>query len=156
MIATDSAEFGLVLDDDLNLSQELAEILQSADWIPPATDIVRLETTGQWLRLGKSWKIKDRYIAALENSAWGAGAYIIRRSIAQKLVRTPFREHLPVDFMLFCPEKTPIARRMSTFQRCPALAVQDKFHSSHNGIFESEIETDHVNGASWMWPSAEK
>ena len=147
-IADGEASFGLVLEDDLHVSDTLPALLGSADWIPVDADIVRLEATGQWLALGPpAGTIAERSVRRIRSSAWGAGAYLLSRAAATRLIASDPAVQSPADDFLFNPDTSSVARALVTYQVVPALAVQDKFSADDSAVkgFGSDIETDGVN-----------
>jgi glycosyl transferase, family 25 len=147
-LANGKEEFGLVLEDDLHLSDHLAQFLGSTDWIPNDADIVRLETTGQWLKLGKTVShVNDRAVRQVKSEAWGAGAYILRKSTAGSLIAVDPALHSPVDDFLFNKPASRIASDLNIYQVVPALCIQDKFELRDARVvgFGSEIEQGRIN-----------
>ena len=148
-IAAGSAAWGLVLEDDLHISHSLPAVLAQVERLPPATDIVRLESTGQWLKLGPTAATLDgRAVRRVRSAAWGAGAYLVSSATAARLVATPPVRQSPADDFLFNPPSSAVARALVTYQVVPALASQDKFAKDRRLMkgFGSDIETDRVNG----------
>jgi glycosyl transferase family 25 len=147
-IAASDASFGLVLEDDIHVSDALPSFLADTRWIPQDADIVRLESTGQWLALGKPVANRDgRAVRVIRSAAWGAGAYLLSKGAARRLMAADPLHESPTDDYLFNLPVSPVARAMKTYQLVPALAVQDKFSAHSDAIvgFGSDIETDQVN-----------
>lgn len=147
-ISQGATQFGLVLEDDMHISEALSALLSDQRWIPPQTDIVRLESTGQWLALEKPIAhVDQRAIRRIKSAAWGAGAYLLNRDAAQKLLTSDPILHTPADDFLFNLDGSKMARSLTTYQVVPALAVQDKFNAEHEVSkgFGSDIETDVIN-----------
>jgi glycosyl transferase family 25 len=121
--------YTLILEDDLHLSRDVAKLCRNPDWIPPAADIVRLETTMQGMRIGSGARILDseRKLSLLKSEAWGAGAYFVEREVAKWLIATPPRYYYPPDYFLFYKKFSPVAAALKIFQISPAPAIQDKF-----------------------------
>lgn len=147
-IAEGSAAFGLVLEDDIHLSDATPAFLQDPSWIPSDADIVRLESTGQWLLLGGiAAKLDNRSIRRVRSAAWGAGAYVLTKAAASKLLAVEPMLHTPADDFLFNLASSPVARSLTTYQVTPALAEQDKFKADQSTSkgFGSGIETGKIN-----------
>jgi glycosyl transferase family 25 len=147
-ISKGNAEYGLVLEDDLHLSPNFKDVIESDDWIPKEADLIRLEDTGQRLKLNSGQKaFEKRKIYKVGSAAWGAGGYIIRKTLAERLINVDCCLHTPVDDFLFNLESSSVSRTISTYQLVPAVCIQDKFEDTSKGIkgFGSEIETDKVN-----------
>lgn len=147
-IAAGGAPFGLVLEDDLHVSESLPALLDDIGWVPDDADVVRLEATGQWLALGRSVAAASgRSVRSIRSAAWGAGAYLLSKKTAARLIASDPASQSPVDDFLFNRITSPLARSLVTYQVVPALAVQDKFSSdkSTKKDFGSDIETGVVN-----------
>ncbi|RYE99468.1 MAG: glycosyltransferase family 25 protein [Oxalobacteraceae bacterium] len=147
-IASGVHPFGLVLEDDLHLSDWLPRVVAEVNWIPSDADIVRLESTGQWLLLEPAASKRiGRMVRRVRSPAWGAGAYLIRQDAAAKLLEAPAILHAPVDDFLFNLKWSTTAQALNTYQLNPALAMQDKFNDNMHVIagFGSDIETGTLN-----------
>ena len=147
-IAEGSAPFGLILEDDIHLSDATPALMQDASWIPVDADVVRFESTGQWLLLGMAAAtIHGRSVCPVRSAAWGAGAYILTKPAAVKLLAVDPSLHTPVDDFLFNIAGSSVARSLSTYQVTPALAEQDKFKADQSTSrgFGSGIETGKIN-----------
>lgn len=141
------ASHALVLEDDIRVSRDLKEFATNRNWIPADADIVRIETTGQWLKLAeKRPTVGGRHLAKVASAAWATGGYVISRDAAARLLETDPRTHMPVDAFLFDVIRSQVARKLRTIQVFPALVTQDKFDTAPGSglLFESEIETDNV------------
>ena len=133
----------LIIEDDVFLSPDLKLFLTSDAWIPKDADIVRLETSTNRLKLGKSTVHHDRDIAKVLSTSWCAGAYLIKKDYAQKLVALPPEKWSTVDALMFEFETSEVARNTSIYQVNPALAEQAKFKVEESGLsnfFFSNIE----------------
>ena len=148
-IAAGPAAWGLVLEDDLHISDSLPAVIAQVERLPADADVVRLESTGQWLKLAPEAATVDRRaVRRVRSAAWGAGAYLLSSATAARLVATPPVQQSPADDFLFNPPSSAVARRLVTYQIVPALASQDKFAEDRRSMkgFGSDIETDRVNG----------
>ena len=147
-IAEGQAPFGLVLEDDIHLSDATPEFLRDSSWIPSDADVVRLESTGQWLLLDRAAaKAHNRLVRRVRSAAWGAGAYVLTKATASKLLAVEPVLHAPVDDFLFNIVGSTIARSLTIYQVTPALAEQDKFKADQLASkgFGSGIETGKIN-----------
>ena len=147
-IAAGDAQFGLVLEDDLHVSGKLPALLGDTGWVPDDADVVRLEATGQWLALGRPVaSTSGRSVRRIRSAAWGAGAYLLSKQAAVRLIASDPASQSPVDDFLFNFITSPLARSLVTYQVVPALAVQDKFSANASAMegFGSDIETSAVN-----------
>ncbi|MDB5714324.1 MAG: glycosyl transferase [Sphingomonadales bacterium] len=148
-VAAAEQPYGLVAEDDVHLSDALPAFAATSEWIPPDAEIIRLETTGQWLSLGSvARKFQGRTVRRVRSAAWATGAYVIHRDAAARLLSINLALHGPVDEFLFNLGSSSVARSLVTYQLTPALAIQDKFND--NGAapkgFGSDIETETLNG----------
>jgi len=147
-IAEGEAPFGLVLEDDIHLSDAAPALLKDLSWIPLNADIVRVESTGQWLSLGPTVTVVgSRSIRRVQSAAWGAGAYIMSKTAAGGLMRIEAKQHTPVDDFLFNLVSSAVAQTLNIYQIVPALAEQDKFKAdqSMSRGFGSGIEVGKIN-----------
>ena len=147
-IASGSEPFAVVIEDDVHVSNATPVFLQDTSWIPADANIVRLESTGQWLTLGKAKaKFADRSVRRVKSTAWATGAYIVSREAASKLLAVDPRLHTPVDDFLFNLSTSQVARTLTVYQIVPALVQQDKFSADQLASkgFGSDIETGTIN-----------
>ena len=131
-----------IFEDDVHLSDGVAPILRSSDWIDESMHIVRLETTLQSMKLDPSpiARFSGRNIFRVRSEAWGAAGYIIRRDIAARLVCRPSDVYEPVDWMLFHP-KSALASEIEVFQVDPAPCVQDQYNPNITKRLKFSMET---------------
>jgi glycosyl transferase family 25 len=143
----------LVIEDDVFLSPDLKLFLASDVWIPKDADIVRLETSTNRLRLGKCTSLHHREIAKVLSTSWCAGAYLIKKEYAKKLIALPPEKWSTVDALMFEFETSEIARNTSIYQINPALTEQAKFnieHSALSNFFFSNIEQPQQTKKPWQ------
>ncbi len=143
----------LVIEDDVFLSPDLKLFLASDAWIPEDADIVRLETSTNRLRLGKSTAHNHREIAKVLSTSWCAGAYLIKKEYAKKLLALPPEKWNPVDSLMFEFEISEVARNTSIYQMNPALAEQAKFKVNQTALsnfFFSNIEPPQQTKKPWQ------
>ncbi len=147
-IAAGEHAHGLVLEDDVHISDALPAFVGTSEWIPANAEIVRLESTGQWLSLGEAARTYEgRAVRRVRSTAWGAGAYVVHKDAAVRLLAVESALHAPVDDFLFNLGNSSVARSLATYQLIPALAIQDKFNADDAALegFGSEIETETLN-----------
>lgn len=153
-VANSDSELAAIFEDDLIVSDDVAALLSDVSWLPPDYDIVRLETsTNRVLLSNPVQTIGRRKIHRVSSTSWCAGAYIISRAAARRLLEVPKRLHDSVDAFLFAYEKTPIASSLRIYQVVPACCVQGKFTASADPAFVSRIENprDQGNAAIRTW-----
>ncbi|MFO1388223.1 glycosyltransferase family 25 protein [Cellvibrio sp.] len=142
-IAEGRENYCAVFEDDIHVSDDLKHVLQSDTWIPRNTDIIRLETSTNRVRLAQPLlKYKSRQLHPVKSTSWCAGAYIISRTTAQRLVALSEKYHEPADVMLYHFDESVIARDLRILQFCPALCTQDKHLAEGKVKFSSNIEFD--------------
>jgi glycosyl transferase family 25 len=142
-IAASSDAVSAIFEDDLKMAGDLPLFLQDSAWIPAGCDIVRLEPPSNRVLLSRSGTVHaGRSVRLLKSTSWCAGAYLIRRETAQKLIALPLELHERSDAFLFSHEDAPVARQLNTYQLSPALCVQGKFTGDANPAFKSNIEPD--------------
>ena len=145
-IANSESEYSLILEDDLHLSDDLKSfIYEDLTWIPDNADIVRLETSTNWLKVKKVSLVYGRTLYSVHSDSWLAGSYIISRACAQRLLDVNPTFWMPTDFFLFAKSISSLASDLNIYQILPALSCQDKYASEFNSIdillgLESNIE----------------
>jgi glycosyl transferase family 25 len=140
-IAAGEEDAAAVFEDDMHLSAGIVPFLEGAAWIPSAADIVRLETSKQGMLLGHCNVVFDRCLRPVLSEAWGAGAYVITKSAARRLVSVPVDQHLPVDWFLFNKAASVAARSLAVFQVVPAPSIQNRL-LTREPLFQSTIIDD--------------
>lgn len=139
-IANEDDAYGLVLEDDVKLSPDLTSFLENEDWIPEEFDLIRLEVSTNRILLSKNYhEVSNRRLHQVFSTSWCAGAYIISKNCAQKLINMRMKSFRSADALLFSFEKSEIVNKLRIFQLTPALAIQDKYLQDSKG-FESNIE----------------
>jgi glycosyl transferase family 25 len=126
-IAEGDARFGVIFEDDALLSTELPRFLAAFEVYERRLDIVKLETSTEWLRMHPS---HDHEFGGIKltrcfSISAGAGGYILSRRAAAEIVR---RRHLmlsrPYDHALFHPHRILAHAGLVTRFAVPALCVQ--------------------------------
>ena len=136
----DSGEkLALVLEDDLLISPRLAKFLAYPEHWPTDADIIRLETFGQLAYLSTR-NIKAPAgvrLHRLLTDQYGAGAYVISRKCAIRLLREDQSNQVPVDTMIY--RRASPTGDLIIYQADPALCIQGKVHLDRPGRY-SDIE----------------
>ena len=142
LIANGSEEFCAVFEDDVHVSDDLKNILADKSWIPADADVIRLETSTNRIRLSTSPLIEHsgRTAYKVMSTSWNAGAYILSRKTAKKLIALPPAQHQPSDILLFHFTESPLVNQLQILQFHPALCTQDKHHANSTNQFASNIE----------------
>lgn len=143
-IAEGDDQFSAVFEDDIHVSDDLKNILQSHSWIPQNIDIVRLETSTNRVRLTSQplLSYKGRKLFGVKSTSWCAGAYILNKKTAQKLIELAEKYHEPADVILYHFHESAIAKDLNILQFNPALCTQDKHLAQGKEKFSSNIEFD--------------
>ncbi len=129
LVASD-APAAITLEDDIELSPDLAGFATSGDWLPEGVGIVRLE---KWSRrvtkkllgpeIGRS-PVPGRTLRRLYSRIGGSGAYVITRSAATRILEGKGILRHPIDHLLFNLNISPLAREVGVAMVVPALARQ--------------------------------
>lgn len=140
-IASGSDRYGAVFEDDIFVSDGLRRILSDDDWVPQGVDVIRLEPSSNRVRLGrKLTSVEDRDYYRVLSTSWCAGAYLLSREAARKLVTLAQEHHQPADIMLFSFEDSVLVPTLTIAQCQPAPCIQDKFLNPESHQFSSNIE----------------
>ncbi|KAB7769793.1 glycosyltransferase family 25 protein [Xanthomonas maliensis] len=149
-IAADAAApYTAIFEDDMHLSDVLPALLKQTQWLPGGCSVVRLEPSYNRVRLGaKVTDVAGRALRRVEPSphqhCWPvcAGALILSREAARRLLAAEARWHTMADIFLFGWNESPMARQLQTYQLSPAACIQDKFfHAAPEQIvFTSTID----------------
>lgn len=138
-LAEGNAPAALVLQDDVQLSPEVAPFLRDASWLPEGIGLVQLEKYGRKRSnrlagppLGAS-PVKGREVRRLYSRTGGAGAFIITRDAARTIIKRKGILDVPIDHFLFSPNASWVFDAVGVAIVTPALAVQ------RQEDFESDI-----------------
>lgn len=133
------APAALVLQDDVQLSPEVAPFLRDATWLPEGIGLIQLEKYGrtQSSRLAgpplERSPVNGREVRQLYSRTGGAGAFIITRAAARIIVERKGILDVPIDHFLFSPNASWVFDAVGVAIVTPALAVQQQ------DDFESDI-----------------
>lgn len=121
------APAALILEDDAQVVQDAALLLNSVDWWPDHAKLLRLEAANHGLLLHRrpsGQTPNGRALHRLYGSVTGSAAYLINRAGAE-IARPAFQAAtLPADFLLFNLKISRIARQLKAIQVIPAMAQQ--------------------------------
>lgn len=126
------ARHAVVLEDDVHLGAGFSGLLD-ADLEQIAFDIIKLETSGQVVRLGRriEGRIGDRELRRLRSTHWGTAAYLIRREAIPFLLSQDSVFSVPIDHALFDDSSTTM-QSLDVLQLIKAIAIQDQFRDRNN------------------------
>ncbi|WP_157946898.1 glycosyltransferase family 25 protein [Thalassobius sp. I31.1] len=124
-IAMGEADYGAIFEDDVLLSPEIKEFLETIDWIPENVGLIRLETTFQSVTVGRPLAelFNHRELHSLLTLHWGAAGYVVSKEIAVRMLQKSQKISLPADWFKFDP-----AFGFKPTQIVPALCVQQQFY----------------------------
>lgn len=129
-LARGSAPAAVVLEDDIEISPDLAAFALDTSWLPDEIGVIRLE---KWSRrvtrkllgpeIGRC-PAPGRAIRRLYSRVGGSGAYILTRGAAERFLAGKRVLRHPIDHLLFNPNISPLSREIGVGMVVPALARQ--------------------------------
>lgn len=124
-VAAGEDNHALVLEDDIIFGENAGSILSRTDWIPANADVVRLETFRRNTVYDRDpiGEVDDRMLVRLRHIHLGAGAYILTRKAAARLLADTERFSFAVDYVISDPH-CPEFCGMEILQMVPALCIQ--------------------------------
>ena len=144
------APAALILEDDAELAQDTASLLQSVAWWPDEATVVRLELTypagRRWLMSAPLWRPSGktpsgRDLRRLERWAAGSAAYLINREGSVIVLEAFADPDHTVDHTLFDLRVSETARRLHTVQVIPAMARQRQEDESDQDAWRKKRKT---------------
>ncbi len=131
-LKTDSPA-ALILEDDAELALDTPSLMQSTDWWPDGSMVIRLEDGRRHRRLlrrvcGKTPGGRD--LRRLEKFSPGSAAYLVNREGARLLLEAFKAPTWTVDHTIFDLQVSRTARRLLTCQIVPAMARQRRDDNS--------------------------
>jgi glycosyl transferase family 25 len=131
-----------VFEDDLHFSSDSRYFMKDVEWLSNEVDVIKLETMLTKVKIEmKGTADGSRSIHRLLSNHWGAGAYILSRGLARRLVKeTRYFSDQP-DVVLF---RQPSAIR--AYQLVPAICIQDLYLRGGNsdGYLGSTLEAERI------------
>ena len=123
----------LILEDDAELALDTPSLMQSTDWWPDGSMVIRLEDGRRHPRLlrrvsGKTPSGRD--LRRLEKFSPGSAAYLVNREGARLLLEAFAAPTETVDHTIFDLQVSRTARRLLTCQIVPAMARQRRDDNS--------------------------
>lgn len=140
-IAEGDEAAGLVLEDDMHLSPNLAALLASLSYDPDRSEIFKLEASTIGIDVARDAlsDLPPYKVHALKSAHSGTGAYAMSRETARRLLTLADTIRVPVDLWLFAPAIAHL-HDLRLLQLMPAPCIQDRFITSDAGQrFESRI-----------------
>lgn len=145
----------VVLEDDMRLSDDFAEIAGRVDWLPEDAAFVKLERFGNArhrVLLGPETGAagRGRRLHPLLSKNAGAGAYIVTLRGAEAALAATEQMALPVDHILFNPNNSRLAARLRPLQMAPACAEQARDAVTTDDIHASRLAV-RPSGPPYWW-----
>lgn len=138
MFLATSTRAALVLEDDAELASDLPHFLDSLDWWPESTGLVKLEAYGRTyavLDRQCSPAYRGRQLRPIALRSGGSAGYMIDRDAAQTVLSLCRDIPLSIDNVLFDLRVSGIARKLRPVQLLPGLVRQ------RVAEFESDVES---------------
>lgn len=145
LIAASDAEYGIVLEDDLDFSSKFSKYVINEKWIPKDADIIKLDTCHEVVFIKNIVDLMDGNVRVgrLLSDHLGAAAYIVSRKAAKQLLSFFDDLSIPIDRILFTHDRG-ILNNMIVYQVTPALCQQSGSPSTINidrDIWMKSLET---------------
>ena len=124
----------LILEDDVELAPDVPAMLESTEWWPSRSGLLKLEANGDIRTLmgpDRGSTPGGRRLREIVQWRWGAGAYLINRESAFEILNEAAEPVMQIDRMLFGMKDSALARRLRPLQVQPGAARQrrDEFGS---------------------------
>jgi glycosyl transferase family 25 len=122
----------LILQDDVELSPQIASFLETSDWLPEGIDLIQFEKYGRRASrrlLGPAlgaMPIDGASLHCLYSRTAGAACYLITKQGAERILAEKPLLNMPIDHLLFSPNVSPLFDRLNVAVVCPALARQNE------------------------------
>ncbi|EEZ33492.1 lipooligosaccharide biosynthesis protein lic2B [Brucella sp. NF 2653] len=124
-IARNDDPYAVVVEDDVIFADDAGKLLLHSEWVPHDADIVKIETQGKKVLIGKPIACAStRYsVARLYSVHILAAGYIVSRDAARRIVAEMEKVSAPIDHFLF---NAPygVFNQLSVYQCTPALCKQ--------------------------------
>jgi glycosyl transferase family 25 len=144
-VANGSAPFAAIFEDDVHLSSAAAPLLRSAQWIPASADLVKLETRGRAVVVGrKSVSATPTHrLVRLFSFHDGLAGYVVSQRCARWLHEQT--EHCvgPADQVIMNPQ-FGLFPQLQVWQLTPSVCIPDVLARAPNDApgLTSTIDTD--------------
>ena len=125
-IAKSPSEHAVVLEDDVHISDDFGDLIRSISVDPNEFCIHKLETYCAYVTMERrpSYAARNRKAHILETNHGGAGAYILNKRTASRLLGYLDSFQGALDTELFDPQRRTI-KNLKIYQWSPAPCVQD-------------------------------
>ncbi len=117
----------LILEDDVELSPSIVNMLNESSWSYPGHGVISLEVTWpgsymQGLPVGRT--SCGREISESLGGIGGSGAYLVSQDGASIILKSKSKLAMPMDRLLYEVRSSPTARRLAPLQVNPGFARQ--------------------------------
>ena len=136
--------YGIVLEDDVELSDEFRDLLYDDSWIPKGSNLIKLEKFApnkvSKILVGAvlSQALGDtRQVHKMYSRHTGAAAYLISRKGAKKLVKWNSQFTVPVDHLLFNETVSKVCTALKPMILVPPIAWQSVEIGQGSNIVDS-------------------
>ena len=137
MFLSTSSPAALILEDDAELASDLPLFVESLDWWPKRTGLVKLEAYGRkHLLFGRECGHghKGRQLRRILLYSGGSAGYMVNRDAAREILASCRNVSMSIDHVLFDLRVSSVARRLRPVQILPGLVRQ------RVAEFESDVE----------------
>lgn len=120
--------WGCVFEDDIRLSDDIANYLSTSAWIPAHVQFIRLEAFPFRRVILSNEEIAiagERHLTETKSYSLGAAGYLLAAELAAKLLEQTETIDRPLDILLTEPGATSIAD-LRVWQVVPAVCIQQK------------------------------
>jgi glycosyl transferase, family 25 len=126
LIAQGDGEYGMVLEDDVHVSDDFSDFIREMSLGPQEFCIHKLETFGANVTLARqpSYTARRRRAFKLETNHGGSGAYIVSKGTAARLLDSVDLFRQAIDIELFHPDRRT-NKELTVYQWLPAPCIQD-------------------------------
>jgi glycosyl transferase family 25 len=121
-----------ILQDDVELSPDIAPFMASLDWLPDGINVVQFEKYGRERSrrlvgpaLGKL-PVAEHSLHRLHSRTAGAACYLLTRHGAERILKQKPVLDKPIDHILFSPNVSPLFKSLGVAIVRPALARQNE------------------------------
>ena len=131
LLVSSKDSYGIILEDDVELSDEFRDLLCSKSWIPKGADLIKLEkflpTKISKILIGKSLTQalgETRHVHKMYSRHTGAAAYLLSVNGANRLLKCKTKYTVPVDHLLFNETVSKLCTSLAPMILIPPIAWQ--------------------------------
>ena len=131
LLISRKVHYGIVLEDDVELSDDFKDLLYDESWIPKGSNLIKLEKFApnkvSTILIGAvlSQALENtRHVHEMYSRHTGAAAYLLSREGAEKLVKWNSQFTVPVDHLLFNETVSKVCTALKPMILIPPIAWQ--------------------------------